>query len=568
MLERRHIASGGGGIAGAARAAAPETFAALLAAAVARGPADPFLLWGEGRGISFAEFALAARRFAGGLQSAGIAKGERVAVLMDNRPEFLAATYGTLLAGAVLVAINCQLTPAEAAYIVTHAQARVLVTETHLLPVVHAMPAHPELELVVVAPPEGGDAGEDRESAAGNAGAGGSASGLTRELPWPEFLADPSTAVEAEVAAGDLAAIQYTSGTTAFPKGAMHTHGSLVRAGLARGRHMGYGSGDTLMILTPLFHLNAQLVVVMGLAAHFRVVLRRKFSASRFWGDVQRHRVTSLNGMMTIPRILLAREPEPDERPSPLRSVVGLLNRELHRVFEERFGVALVPVYGLTEDPMPVLAPASGFPPEWSDKLESSGRPVDPDVHQIRIVDEQGRDLPPRRIGEIVKRSPATMLGYFNQPDETAKVLRDGWLFTGDLGFLDEDGFLYFVGRNKDAIRRSGELVAAAEVEEAIASHPGVAEVAVIGVPDPIRSEEVKAFVALAAGRSPADLPPAEILAHCARSLAPFKIPRYIEYRGELPKTATLKIRKEELRLAAGGTQGEHVFDRERRGGA
>jgi crotonobetaine/carnitine-CoA ligase len=247
-----------------------------------------------------------------------------------------------------------------------------------------------------------------------------------------------------------------------------------------------------------------------------------------------------------------------------LRNVVGVLDRDSHRAFEQRFGVPLVPVYGLTEDPMPVLAPPGGFPPGWSDKLESSGRPVDPEVHQIRIVDEEGRDLPPRRTGEIVKRSPATMVGYFKDPAATAAVLRDGWLATGDLGYLDEDGFLYFVSRKKDVIRRSGEMIAAAEVEVTISSHPGIAEVAVIGVPDPIRSEEVKAFVVLVAGRSPEDVPPVEILEHCARRLAPFKVPRYIEYREELPRTATLKLRKEGLRAAEGSHQGEHVFDRQR----
>src|SRR5262249_21243872 len=157
---------------------------------------------------------------------------------------------------------------------------------------------------------------------------------------------------------GDLAAIQYTSGTTAFPKGAMHLHRTLLRAGLARARHMGYDESDTMLVVSPLFHLNAQLVVIMALAAHFRLVLRRKFSAESFWTDVHRHRVTSVNGMQTIPRILLARDPEPGERGSPLRTLVGVLGRELHHALEQRFGVAVVPVYGLTEDPMPVLAPA------------------------------------------------------------------------------------------------------------------------------------------------------------------------------------------------------------------
>jgi acyl-CoA synthetase (AMP-forming)/AMP-acid ligase II len=540
----------------AARPAAPRaadaqerstasTFPALLRASVARGAGDPFVLAGEDPWISFGEFAQAAHRFASGLRERGITGGDRVAILMGNRLEFLIATYGTFLARAVLVPINAQLTPSEISYVAGHAEIHALVTELRLLPVVGAIRPCPDLVVVAPSLEPGEEAG-------------------TGAVPWEDLLArsaaQPPQALP-EVAADDLAAIQYTSGTTALPKGVVHTHRSLLAAGIGRGWGMGYDTGDTMMIVSPLFHLNAQLVVIMALAAHFRIVLPPKFSGSRFWGDVHRRRVTSINGLTTIPRLLLLRDPDPGERGSPLRSVAGTIDHELHRAFEKRFGVALVPVYGLTEDPMPVMAPRAGFPPEMDAKVGSVGLPVDPSVHRIRIVDEAGRDLPPGQTGEIVKRSPATMKGYWKDPEGTAAVLQEGWLATGDLGYLDEDGFLFFVSRKKDAIRRSGEMIAAAEVEAAIGSHPGVAEVAVVGVPDPVRGEEVKAFVVLTAGLSPADLPPAAILAHCAERLAPFKLPRYLEYRAELPKTATLRIRKESLRAAV---QPSDVFDRAR----
>jgi len=155
------------------------------------------------------------------------------------------------------------------------------------------------------------------------------------------------------------------------------------------------------------------------------------------------------------------------------------------------------------------------------------------------------------------------MKGDYQDPEATAAALRDGWLHTGDLGYLDEDGFLYVVGRKKDAIRRSGEMIAAAEVEAAIASHPAVAEVAVVGVDDPLRGEEVKAFLVLAGDRSRRDVPPEEIIDHCSKRLASFKIPRYLEYRRDLPKTATLKVRKEALRASETEAAGE-VFDRQK----
>jgi len=523
----------------------PDTIAELLAATVAAGPSDPFLLWGKGPWTTFAEFDLAARRFAGGLDARGIARGDRVAIVMDNRPEFLTAAYGAMLAGAVWVPINTQLTAAEAGYVAAQVRARVLVSEPRHLRLAEKISADPELELMVAAAPRDGEA--VAESTA---------------IRWQEFLEDSLDPAARDVRGDDLAVISYTSGTTALPKGVMLTQESLAIAFRARARELRYDPTDTMLVTGPLFHLNAQSVVMMGLVAHFRVVLGEKFSASRFWGEVHRHRVTSINGMQTIPRILLARAPEPEERSNPLRTVVGILTPELQRAFEQRFGVSFVPVYGLTEDPMPVLGLRDGLPPRWRGKIAAAGRPVEPEVHQIRIVDDAGRDLPPGSRGEIVKRSPAMMKGYYQDPETTAAVLRDGWLATGDLGYLDEDGFLYVVGRKKDAIRRSGEMIAAAEVEAAIAAHPAVAEVAVVGVPDPIRSEEVKAFVVLAEGCSRAQVPPREILAHCAERLAPFKVPRYLEYRRQLPKTATLRIRKELLR-SDGARCGEPCFDRD-----
>ncbi|MFL6289497.1 MAG: amino acid adenylation domain-containing protein, partial [Thermoanaerobaculia bacterium] len=533
--------------------ASPQTLTDLLRAAATAAPDDPFLLAEGGAALSFADFDHAARRFAAGLLRLGLARGQRVAILMENRPEFLAAMFGSLLAGAVYVAVNTHLTPEEAAYVVAHVGATVLVTEPRHLALAAAIrPACLDLEVVISAP-----AGQGMED-------GGD------PLPHPElgaqplaqFLGDAIDPGSVDVQPGDLATIQYTSGTTARPKGVMLTHQALLTAVRERAHYMRYGPDDTMLVVNPLFHLNGQGSVVGCLLARARVVLRGKFHASQFWEDVERFGVTTLNGMQTIPRILLAREPRPGDRQSPLRTVVGILSADLHEVFEERFGVRFVEVYSLTEDPLSVMGPRDGLPPEWRAKRGAAGLPLAPESHRIRIVDDDGRDLPAGMRGEIVKRSPAMMLGYFRDAAATALALRDGWLYTGDCGFLDEDGFLHFAGRKKDAIRRSGEMISAAEIEEAIASHPGIAEVAVVGVPDPIRSEEVKAFVVLAEGYSADSLPPERIFAHCAERLAPFKVPRYLEYRRELPRTATLKIQKEKLRACAAGS----VFDREQAG--
>ena len=519
---------------------APQTFADLLAQSMGQGAEDPFLGWEE-QWMSFGAFHQAAHRFAGWLRSEGLVPGETMALLMNNRPEFLIAVYGAWVAGVVVVPINTQLSAEEISWVAQHAECRILVTEGDLLPIVRQLDLPATHQGTLIVPAEG------------------TAEAWIAEL-GPEI---PAEAVEINPEA--LASIQYTSGTTAFPKGVLHSHRSLLNAGLARAKHMGYGVGDTMLVVTPLFHLNAQLVGIMALGKHFRLALRPKFSASRFWSDVRRDHITSMHGLQTIPRILMSREPVGAERNHPLKTMVAVLGKDLHRAFEKRFGISLVTVYGLTEDPMPVLAPRNGFSAQEDHRVRSSGRPVDPSRHKIRIVGVDGETLPPGEVGEIVKRSPATMRGYFKDPEATAKVLQDGWLKTGDLGYLDEDGYLFFVGREKDAIRRSGEMIAAAQVEEALASHEAVAEVAVVGVLDTIRSEEIKACIVLRNGLSIDDAPPSAIFEHCTRHLAHFKVPRYLEYLGQLPRTATLKVMKRQLSEVP-GVLGGKLFDRQQDG--
>ncbi len=212
--------------------------------------------------------------------------------------------------------------------------------------------------------------------------------------------------------------------------------------------------------------------------------------------------------------------------------------------------------YSLTEDILSVVGP----PDKAKRKLGSSGLPVAPDVHRIAVVDEDGAPLAPGKLGEIVKQSPALMRGYYKNPAATAEALRDGRLFTGDVGYLDADGFLYFLDRKKDVIKRGDENISAEEVERVLNSHPLVAESAVVGVPDPIRQEEIKACVVL---KDAATVAPEALWSFCGERLAEFKIPRYLEYRAALPKTSSAKVRKNVLREHAAAP----VFDRRARGG-
>jgi len=248
--------------------------------------------------------------------------------------------------------------------------------------------------------------------------------------------------------------------------------------------------------------------------------------------------------MRTIPNILMSLAEKPDDAQNPLRLVVALLPPERHIYFEERFGLTAVPSYSLTEDILSVIGPLD----KTRRKLGSCGLPNAPEVHKLRIVNASGADCRPGELGEIAKQSPAVMKGYFKNPGATSEVLRDGWLYTGDLGYLDDDGFLYFVDRKKDMIKRADENISAEEVERVLNAHPAIAECAVVGVPDSIRQEEVKACIVLKKPATPQTVPPQELWDFCSKRLAPFKVPRYIEYRSALPKTPTEKIQKAQLR--------------------
>jgi crotonobetaine/carnitine-CoA ligase len=321
---------------------------------------------------------------------------------------------------------------------------------------------------------------------------------------------------------------------------------------------LGFNHHDRVLCLLPLFHVNALCHMCIGmLSVGGSIVLTEKFSASRFWDEVKEFGITTSSLMRTIPQILLALPEKPGDRDNSLRLAVALLSPELHTRFEERFGLTAVPSYSLTEDLLSVIGPKN-MP---RDKIGSCGVALAPAVHRIRIVDEAGNDLPAGKPGEIVKQSPVVMQGYFKNPEATSKALKDGWLYTGDLGYLDVDGYLYFVDRVKDMVRRGDENISSEEVERVLNSHPQVAESAVIAVPDQIRGEEVKAYIVLKEAATPEIVPAEAIWNFCKPHLAAFKVPRFIEYRNELPKTPSSKVQKNILRDES-RQGGGRVFDR------
>jgi acyl-CoA synthetase (AMP-forming)/AMP-acid ligase II len=502
----------------------PATLNEMLQSRVKQHPEKLALIFKESR-WSYAAFQREVDRIASGLIGIGVKRGDRIAFVLPNCAEFLFAVFATTKIGAVFVPLNPQYTAEEAQYVLHHSEASVVLTSPELLPLIDAVRGElPDLKQVIVT---------------GEGGAGTS-------LSWKDFLSaavphDLKIAIDPE----DLASITYTSGTTDRPKGVMLSQYAYAFAPRMRAQGLGWNENDRVLCVLPLFHVNALChTCIAMLSVGGSIVLTEKFSASRFWKEVREYSITTSSIMRTIPQILLSLPERSDDGDNPLRLVVTLLSPEMHLRFEERFNLKAVPSYSLTEDILSVIGPAD-MPKE---KLGSCGVPLAPVVHTVAIHDETGHALPPGKPGEIVKRSPTVMKGYYKNPEASAKALKDGWLYTGDLGYLDPDGYLYFVDRVKDMVRRGDENISSEEVERVLNSHPQVAESAVIAVPDLIRGEEVKAYIVLKLPATPESVPPEKIWEFCKPHLAAYKVPRYLEYRDELPKTPSSKVQKNILR--------------------
>ena len=305
---------------------------------------------------------------------------------------------------------------------------------------------------------------------------------------------------------------------------------------------MPLGAGDRVGMLLPLFHANAQVVTTLiPMMIGCEIVMWERFSASRFWDTVAELEPASLSAVPTILAAVLHAPGAPDG-PTSLRYIMcgaAPLSVELLDTFQQRFGIRILEGYGLTE-----TACIASINPFYGDrKAGSIGLPIR--GQKMKIAGPDGGEAAPGDYGEIVIKGPNVMLGYLNRPEASAETIHDGWLHTGDVGYVDEDGYFYIVDRSKDMIIRGGENIYPREIEEVLYAFEGVAECAVVGIPDEVRGEEVLALVAPKPGTT-LDLD--ELAAHAAERLAKYKLPRRFEIRGELPKTPTGKISKGPLR--------------------
>lgn len=487
----------------------------------------PFILFTDHRGglasYTFADLQRRVVSFAGWLDAQGIRPGDRVALYMGNSVEFVVALLGVVHLGAICVPIVAQSSRDEVRYILGHSAAKGLVTSADRQDL--ALEVRKSLDqppFVVVA----GDDGPVHPD--------------VRAFDACTSSAEPPAVATPE----GVAMIMYTSGTTSRPKGVMLSHRACLAAGQTTADHVRLRPDDRHYCVLPLFHCNAMMFQFLpSLLTGATVVLAPTFSASRFWETVRALRVSIINLTAGTIRLLLSAPPGPDDRLHEARlAMYGLpLTGEEIGAFETRFGMPLSMAWGLTES-----GACGTRTPLYADRRQQWQSIGQVSVGwQVRVVDDGGRDLPPGETGELLIAGPGLTDGYYRNPEATAEALRDGWLYTGDLGWIDADGYVFFYDRKKDVIKPKGENVGAGEIERVVRALPGVDDCAAIGVPDPIVEERIKVFVQLLPGAS---VTPEAVIAHCRAQLASFKVPSEVELRNELPKTSVGKIRKGELR--------------------
>ena len=491
---------------------------------------DKVFLYFEDERITYQDFDHMVNRIANGFKKMGVKKGDMVAIMLPNSPEFLYTWMGLAKIGAIEVPINIVFTEAEVKYILQHSEASGIIIHQDNYPILSKIKREdlPNLRNVIFY-------GEEPPSGT---------------IPFSHLTDEKAELPEVSITEDDPAVCIYTSGTTDRPKGVLNSHKNWVLTGEAYAFTVRITPDDRVMTSNPLFHANAQVYPTMGsLAAGASLVLLKRFSASQILEQGRYYQASKLVLVQAVTPWVWNRPRKEDDGDSPIKTLIaGNVPSEIYYDFEKRFQLKIQTIYSLTEAVFAIMGPREGTQPR---KPGGIGIPMEHPSsairNEVKIVDDQGMEAPFGKQGEIVIRNPATMIGYFKDPKRTAEAKRNGWIYTGDIGYRDEDGYFFFVGRKKEVIRRRGELISPVEIESVINSHPSVQESAVIGVPSSLGSgeEEVKAYVRLKAERRATAH---DILSWCKGKLAEFKIPRFLEFREEFPKSAIGRIQKNLLK--------------------
>jgi crotonobetaine/carnitine-CoA ligase len=483
-------------------------------------------------------------RTAAGFASLGVQPGEHVSVMMQNSIENVEAWFGLQKAGLVEVPVHTASRGKALQYIVDHSDARLLVVDEIFLPhLAGIVDGLPKLEHVVVNRNEPGDAPVEIPTRL-----------VVHDLADLYHAGPPPSA---PVQRADTAVILHSSGTTGPPKGVVLSHEAVLHLTRHLVWLMDYERDDRLFTAFPLFHNNAKYTsVCAALECGGSLVMEKRFPVSTFWDVAREKGITAFNYMGALLMMLYKQEERPNDADNPVRIAFGApCPVEIWEGFERRFDMRLVEVYGMTEAPMITENRLDDR------RIGSAGKASM--TYEVRIVDEDDEPVPPDTPGEICarpRRAGALFSGYHKRPDDTVEAWRNLWFHTGDRGRLDSDGFLFFIDRMKDCIRRRGENISSWEVESTINAHPAVLESAAYGVASELSESEVMVAVVLRPGEV---LEPTGLLDFCSGKMAHFAVPRYIRYMDALPRNHAERVQKTELRADGVTTD---TWDREAHG--
>lgn len=517
-----------------------------------------------GTKISYAQFSSLANRFAAGLQRLGIKKGDRVAIALPNIPQYPIAFYGALRAGAVIVPTNPLYTEREMQHQLADSGARFMVVLDMFYPVVRAVRGNTALEhIIITSPADFLPPMLHRLYPLSQLNAHHPQPPLTeKELHEDKMLHVMSAMLDShtkggievfnlpvQASADELAVLQYTGGTTGVAKGAMLTHRNLL-ANALQTRYwipQAHDGAEVSLCVAPFFHSYGLTVCLnQSILSASTMILLPQFKAKEVVKAIRRYHPTQFPG---IPTMYLAIMREAGKHASELRSIkycisgAASLPAKVRMDWEAATGGKLVEGYGLSES-----SPVTHCNPLNGDVRDGSiGLPV-PGVDSMILDQKTMEPAPVGEVGEIMVKGPNIMQGYWNRPDETASIFFDGWMRTGDVGKMDEEGYFYVLDRSKDMIKASGFNIYPREVEEVLLLHPAVQETAVIGVPHEYRGETVAAIIVLKPGFEPSEDTRKDIIAYCKRELTPYKVPKIVEFRESLPKTLIGKVLKRELK--------------------
>jgi carnitine-CoA ligase len=485
-------------------------------------PEAPAFIFEDGLVVTRGQVQHRVEAFAGYL-AGRLHPGDRIAVMLGNRTEWMVTWFAAVGCRATVVSMNPAAQEHDAGHILRDCGARLVVTDAEHADLLDRLrPSCPDLDAVLT---------------------------LTESEPdgLQSYYADPIPLerLAAQADRADIANVYYTSGTTGVPKGCMVDHEYWLRFVDLFQRLYGMGPEDRLICCLQFFYNDPPWHTLLSLTAGAPLVVMRRFSVSRFWQVVRDNDVTVVFGIASTANLLLKAPPDPRDRDHRVRFVLHVgIPADLHAQLVERWGVPWLEGYGLTETGL-----VTSMPLDRATKMTGSGSIGLPAPEtDVIIAGPDDQPLPDGEVGELLLSAPGLMTGYLNRPEATAETMRGGWLHTGDLAKRDEAGYLYFQGRAKDIVRRAGENIAAAEVEQVLRGHPRVLEAAVVPVADELRGEEVHAVIVPvdASGSGPT---PAELAEFCAERLAKYKVPRFFSVRDhDFARTPSMRVKKDEIR--------------------